>query len=226
MKKAVTTVLVTGATIAGVAGVLVLNPRTPSLTAGTGTGTQVSPDRAQLRGASGAGQARPALPNSGSDPEGESEEHGSTSSGSTGSGSVSSGSSSSGSSSSGSSGSGSSSSGSSASGSASSGSGSGSSSSGSTSTSTKTYTGSSYSSPYGPMQVSISVAGGKISDIQWQQVPMNDGHSARINSYAAPLLVQQALAAQSATVDGVSGASYTTEGFRMSLQSAIQKAGL
>lgn len=88
------------------------------------------------------------------------------------------------------------------------------------------YAGSTYSSPYGPMQVSITVSGGKITDIRWEQVPQSDGHSYRINSYAAPLLVDQALQAQSATVDGVSGATYTTEGFRTSLQSAIEKAGL
>ena len=76
------------------------------------------------------------------------------------------------------------------------------------------------------MQVSITVSGGKITDIQWEQVPQSDGHSYRINSYAAPLLVEQGLQAQSASVDGVSGATYTTEGFRTSLQSAIKKAGL
>ena len=93
-------------------------------------------------------------------------------------------------------------------------------------TSGTSYTGSTYSSPWGAMQVSITVSGGKITGIQWEQVPQSDGHSYRINSYAAPLLVEQGLRAQSATVDGVSGATYTTEGFRTSLQSAIKKAGL
>ena len=106
---------------------------------------------------------------------------------------------------------------------------SGSSSSGSSSSSSssgsKTATGSSVSTPYGSMQVKATVSGGKITDIQWVQLP-SDGHSQRINSYAAPLLVEQAMAAQSATVDGVSGATYTTEGFRTSLESAIKKAGL
>lgn len=88
-----------------------------------------------------------------------------------------------------------------------------------------TVTGDAYASPYGPMQVAVTVADGQITEVEWLALP-TDHHSTRINDYAAPLLVEQALAAQSAEVDGVSGATYTTEGFRISLESAIREAGL
>ncbi|SDB88664.1 FMN-binding domain-containing protein [Raineyella antarctica] len=98
------------------------------------------------------------------------------------------------------------------------------SSSSSSSRGTKTVTGAAASSPYGDMQVQATITNGKITAIKWVSLP-SDGHSQRINSYAAPALVQQALTAQSANVDGVSGASYTTDGFRTSLQSALTQAG-
>ncbi|WP_228489037.1 FMN-binding protein [Raineyella fluvialis] len=74
------------------------------------------------------------------------------------------------------------------------------------------------------MQVKTTITGGKITAITWVQLP-SDGHSQRINSYAAPALVQEALQAQSANVDAVSGATYTSAGFQQSLQSALTKAG-
>lgn len=88
-----------------------------------------------------------------------------------------------------------------------------------------TYTGDVYQSPYGAMQVQVTVSGGKITDIEWVQLP-SDGHSQRINSQAAPALVEEALSAQSANVASISGATYTSEGFKESLQSALSQAGL
>lgn len=87
-----------------------------------------------------------------------------------------------------------------------------------------TYTGTAYQSPYGAMQVQVTISGGSISDIEWVQLPQ-DGHSQRINSQAAPMLVSEALSAQSANVDSISGASFTSEGFKESLQSALDQAG-
>ncbi|MCI6411631.1 FMN-binding protein [Schaalia hyovaginalis] len=87
-----------------------------------------------------------------------------------------------------------------------------------------TYTGSAYQSPYGAMQVEVTILGGAISDIAWVQLP-TDHHSQRINQQAAPTLVSEALAAQSAQVDSISGASFTSEGFKESLQSALDQAG-
>ena len=78
---------------------------------------------------------------------------------------------------------------------------------------------------FGPIQVEITVSGGSITDIQLVQQP-SDGKSRWINSQAVPILVSQALSAQSASIDGVSGATLTSEAFMTSLASAIQKAGL
>lgn len=122
--------------------------------------------------------------------------------------------------------SGSSSSGSSSSGSSSSGS---SSDSGSSSSSTSgTYTGDAVDigRGYGTIQLEVTVESGRIVDIQALAVPENDGRSAQISSYAVPQLIQQALAAQSDQISGISGATYTSYGFAQSLTSALQQAGL
>lgn len=89
----------------------------------------------------------------------------------------------------------------------------------------RTYTGSIQSTPYGPIQVEATIAAGRVVDISWIRIP-DDPHSARINGAAAPALVEEALAAQSAQVDSISGATYTSEGFRLSLQSILDEAGL
>ncbi|WP_051259460.1 FMN-binding protein [Schaalia suimastitidis] len=88
-----------------------------------------------------------------------------------------------------------------------------------------TWEGSVYQTPYGPMQVSATISGGTITAIDWLQLP-SDNHSQRINNTAAPRLVESALAAQSADVDSVSGASYTSAAFKSSLQAALAQAGL
>lgn len=90
---------------------------------------------------------------------------------------------------------------------------------------TQTYTGSAVETGYGPVQVEITVSGSSITNVTATQVPQNDGRSAQINAYAIPQLEQQAMTAQSAQIDGVSGASYTSQGFAQSLQSALTKAG-
>jgi uncharacterized protein with FMN-binding domain len=117
----------------------------------------------------------------------------------------------------------------SANGSSSSGSGSSASSSrstsGSSSTGSTTVTGSSVDVGYGTVQVQATLQGGRIVDIQALALPQNDGHSARISQQAFPMLVQQALAAQSSQISGVSGASYTSYGFVQSLKAALVSAG-
>lgn len=111
----------------------------------------------------------------------------------------------------------------------SSGSGSSASSSGSTSgastAGSTTVTGSSVDVGYGTVQVQATLQAGRIVDIQALALPQNDGHSARISQQAFPMLVQQALAAQSSQVSGVSGASYTSYGFVQSLKAALLSAG-
>lgn len=80
--------------------------------------------------------------------------------------------------------------------------------------------------PYGVVQVKITLDGPKITNAGFAQLTANDGRSQYINSQAAPILLQQTLSAQSAQIDGVSGASYTSQGYQQSLQSALDKAGV
>lgn len=79
---------------------------------------------------------------------------------------------------------------------------------------------------YGPMQVAITVAAGKITKISVVQQTNTGSESQQIDSGALPKLTSEALAAQSSKIDAVSGASYTSAGYIQSLQSAIDKAGL
>lgn len=86
------------------------------------------------------------------------------------------------------------------------------------------FTGDAYNVSYGMVQVKITVSNGKITDAVALQSPM--GRSQRFSDYAIPNLRSQTLAAQSAAIRGVSGASYTSYGWYKSLISALQKAGM
>ncbi len=77
---------------------------------------------------------------------------------------------------------------------------------------------------YGPVQVEVTIANKKITKVAVPQYPTESGRDAEINSYAIPQLVAEVLSAQSATIDAVSGATYTTQGFQASLQSALDAA--
>ncbi len=79
---------------------------------------------------------------------------------------------------------------------------------------------------WGPVQVRISVSGGKITNVTMLQVPDSNRRDQMINDYAVPVLVSATLAAQSANVDTVSGATVTSDGYRESLQAAIDAAHL
>lgn len=76
---------------------------------------------------------------------------------------------------------------------------------------------------FGPMQLQVTATAGKISDIQILQYPNGDRKSQQINQRALPTLIQEAVTANSANIDGVSGASYSSAGFSQALQSAIAK---
>jgi uncharacterized protein with FMN-binding domain len=104
----------------------------------------------------------------------------------------------------------------------------GSSASGSTggSSASGTFVGDTTQTRYGPVQVQITVANGKITDVTALQLTDSDGRSVQISQQAAPILRQEALQAQSAQIQSVSGATFTSEGYTTSLQSAIDKAGL
>lgn len=93
-------------------------------------------------------------------------------------------------------------------------------------TGTKTVTGDTVQTRWGPVQVKITVTNGKVTDVTAVQYPSDNPRDQEINSYALPQLKSEALAAQSASIDTVSGASYTSDGYRQSLQSALDSAGL
>jgi uncharacterized protein with FMN-binding domain len=92
--------------------------------------------------------------------------------------------------------------------------------------SSTTVTGETAQTQWGPVQVQITVSGGKITDVTPVQYPDGNGRDQEINSYALPVLAQEALAAQSANIDHVSGATVTSDGYVQSLQSAIDQANL
>jgi uncharacterized protein with FMN-binding domain len=97
---------------------------------------------------------------------------------------------------------------------------------GSASTGAKTVDGDPFGTRYGDVQVQITVSSGKITDVTVLQVPWNDRHDQMINSQAVPIYNDEAVQAQSANIDVVSGATVTWEGYTQSLQSAIDKANI
>lgn len=103
-------------------------------------------------------------------------------------------------------------------------SGSGSSSSSGSTAKSGTFTGQSVSTPYGNVQVQVTIASGKISEVTPLQLTDADGRSQMISSQAAPMLRSEVLQAQSANVQSIGGATYTSEGYLTSLQSALDAA--
>jgi uncharacterized protein with FMN-binding domain len=88
-----------------------------------------------------------------------------------------------------------------------------------------TATGDAIDTQYGPAQVRVTVKSGKVVSIEAVQLQSNDPRSQQISSSAAPMLQQEALSAQSAAIDAVSGASFTSASYDQSLQSALDKLG-
>ena len=91
-------------------------------------------------------------------------------------------------------------------------------------TAAQSFTGVEVSTRYGPVQVKIMVKNGKIVDAQTVQAPT--GSSDRYTQMSVPVLRERTIAAQSANVQAVSGASFTSYGWSQSLASAIAQAGL
>jgi uncharacterized protein with FMN-binding domain len=105
--------------------------------------------------------------------------------------------------------------------------GSGSSGTGSTSSgSASTVTGDVADTRWGPVQVQLTVASDRITDVSVVRYPDGNGRDQQINARALPILVQETLDAQSARIDMVSGATVTSDGYLRSLQSALDQAGL
>jgi uncharacterized protein with FMN-binding domain len=102
----------------------------------------------------------------------------------------------------------------------------GASSSSAASPNSQTFTGAVETNQYGNVQVQITVSNGHLTDVSAVQLPSSDPQSAQINATAGPLLQQQAVAAQGASLDGVSGATYTSTGYEASLATALSEAGI
>jgi uncharacterized protein with FMN-binding domain len=85
------------------------------------------------------------------------------------------------------------------------------------------FTGSVVDTSYGPMQVQAVLSAGRLTDVTVLQ-QTTGGHSSQIDSYALPQLKAEALKAQSANIDAVSGATYTSAGYAQSLQAALDAA--
>jgi uncharacterized protein with FMN-binding domain len=94
------------------------------------------------------------------------------------------------------------------------------------STATKTYLGVPADTQYGPVQVKITVSKGKITKVTVPVYPTESPRDQMINSQAIPMLVQEVIKAQSSKIYGITGASYTSQGFYTSLVSALTQAGL
>jgi uncharacterized protein with FMN-binding domain len=89
-----------------------------------------------------------------------------------------------------------------------------------------TYKGSVAQTRWGPVQVTITVGNGKITNVSVPTYPNGNGQDREINAYALPILQQETLSAQSANIDTVSGATVTSNGYKRSLQAAIDAAHL
>jgi uncharacterized protein with FMN-binding domain len=96
----------------------------------------------------------------------------------------------------------------------------------SSSGSSGTYTGESADTRWGPVQVQITVDNGKITAAQAVVYPQENPRDQEINAYAVPQLNSEAVQAQSGSIDAVSGATVTSDGYIQSLQSAIDQAHL
>lgn len=88
------------------------------------------------------------------------------------------------------------------------------------------FTGTAAETIFGPVQVRATVADGKLTGVTVLQVPDRGGYEQQIVADDVPRLTSEALSAQSAHIDAISGATYTSQGYTQSLQSALDQAGL
>jgi len=89
-----------------------------------------------------------------------------------------------------------------------------------------TFKGETSQTRWGPVQVQITVSSGKITDVSTLQYPNGDRRSMMISQQVIPWLQQEVLSAQSGDISSIGGATYTSNGFKSSLASALQKAGI
>ena len=86
-------------------------------------------------------------------------------------------------------------------------------------------TGTAVQIPFGTVQVQVTMQNGRITDVKALQLPSDQRRSQQIGQYAAPQLRSEVLSAQSAQVNTISGATYTSIGYLQSLQSALDQVG-
>jgi uncharacterized protein with FMN-binding domain len=86
------------------------------------------------------------------------------------------------------------------------------------------YDGGTYSNQYGDVQVRVIINGGKITDVQPLTLPSDRSRSYEISQEAGPMLHDEVVQAQSAQIDTIGGATYTSDGYARSVQSALDKA--
>jgi uncharacterized protein with FMN-binding domain len=86
------------------------------------------------------------------------------------------------------------------------------------------FTGDNVANRFGDVQVKVTIAGGRIQDVQAVQLPYDRPRSAEISQQAGPLLHDEVIQAQSAQIDTLGGATYTSESYIQSLQSALDHA--
>ena len=79
---------------------------------------------------------------------------------------------------------------------------------------------------YGPVQVEVVMASGRISDVKVLEYPNEARRSQLISEQALPMLHDEVVQAQSANIDTISGATYTSDAYTQSLQSALDSAGV
>lgn len=87
-----------------------------------------------------------------------------------------------------------------------------------------TYTGDSEDTLYGTVQIAVVVSGGKITDVNFLQMPGPEDHSREITTFAEPILKQETISSQSSSIQFVSGASTTSAAYEQSLQAALNQA--
>jgi uncharacterized protein with FMN-binding domain len=93
------------------------------------------------------------------------------------------------------------------------------------STAPRKITGDAIDTKFGPVQVAVTVQGSRITKVEVLQVPEENHRDQEINSFAVPELIDETMTAQNAQIDVVSGATYTSNGYVTSLQSALDRAG-
>lgn len=87
-----------------------------------------------------------------------------------------------------------------------------------------TFRGVSAETSYGPVEVEITIKGGRVTDVRHLDMPSDDARSTEITGFSAPELRKNTIKAQSGDIDFVSGATITSYGYQQSLQAALDKA--